>query len=267
MKIKKILFFCFIILLFSFSSKHIFANEEEDYLFQQEKYQQDYKNFTTARDKYLKYQTLTAKDEAIKTVKSLINQRNKTLRTYFLALKIKLKTTPGIVNSDQREKLISNLDKEISWLIDQDEQAKSLTNPSLDDLFIISDRFEAKKDIFERLSYQSLTAILLGKTSNLHTKSIAINDLLIDKVNQLEASKSAKFKGWLREVQNENYLSQKQIEEVSSQELLLAKKKGQRLKKIYFTVQTILEKAKGYLKQALSFQEEIYSHFNDGKGI
>ena len=71
-------------------TKFVFAfREMEDYLFQYEKYQEVYDQFTTSRDKFLKYEILSVREQAIEAVKKLLLQRNQTLRTYFLVLKYK----------------------------------------------------------------------------------------------------------------------------------------------------------------------------------
>lgn len=260
---KKILFYFSFLLLFACFLTPVFAAQPiDDYLFQYEKYRQVYQEFTTARDKYLQYQTLSSKDEAIGATKKMIGQRNKSLAIYFLTLKWKLSTTPGVAGSEHRNNLISQLDKEITWLDDQNEQLEQLANPSLDDLFIISDRFEDKRVAFKVLSYQSLAAILLGKTRNLQSESVAIKTLLTDEVNQMEATKAAQFKGWLTEVENKNYLSQKEIEMAESQQESLAKKREKQLVSIYSKIQLSLERAKEYLNQAFLFQKEILNSFN-----
>lgn len=260
----KLLILLFTIYCLLFTDSVFAARELEDYLFQYERYREIYKDFVTARDKYLKYKTLSSKGEVVEATKNLVNQRNEALRTYFLALKWKLKTTPGVVGSERRASLISQLDKEIIWLENQNDQIKSLPHPSLDDIFIISDRFEDKRDYFISLSYQSLTAVLLGKARDLRSDSIAITTLLTERVGEMESTKAAQLKDWLREVENKNYLAQKEIEVAESQQELLKKKKKERqLAAVYSQVQLNLEKSREYLSQAFSFQKEIYNFFNN----
>ena len=144
------------LVLFISQASFVWAQKEiEDYFFQYEKYRNVYNDFVTAKEAYLKYQTLTSKDEAIETTQKLIDQRYQALRTYFLALKSKLRTAPGVVGADYREQLISQLDKEINWLENQKGEVNGLSKPSLDDLFVISDRFEDKSEEIKSLSYQS----------------------------------------------------------------------------------------------------------------
>lgn len=232
----------------------------DDYLYQYEQYQKTYQEFTSSRDQYLKYQTLTSQDEAIEATKKIILQRNQVLRAYFLALQWKLRTTSGLVGSSKQEDLISLLDKEITWLEKETEQINRLANPSLNDLFVISDRLEAKSNQLKSLSYQSLSLILIGKMKNLQADSISLTTLLSDQISSIEATKSAELKEWLKEVENKNYLSQKEIELAQqNQELLAKKSKETELPVIYKQIQTNLEKSQEYLNQALTFQKEIYN--------
>jgi len=153
---KKTLFLLFTIICLLFT-KLAFANQTlDDYLFQEEEYKKSYNEFKTSRDKYLKYKALTAKDSALESTKALIVKRNETLRAYFLALKDKLKNTPGIVETQKDDGLLAQLDQKVVWLEEESEEVKSLYTPSIEDLFILSDRIEDKEAESKNLGYQVL---------------------------------------------------------------------------------------------------------------
>ena len=232
--------------------------EIEDYLFQLEKYREEYQDFSQARDKYLKYKTLKSKNQAVEKTNNLLVRRGRTLRAYFLALIWKLRSTPGIGGEDYRQRLVSLLDKEVNWLANQNEQLKNLPHPALEDLFVISDRFEDKETFFQQLSYRALVIILTGKVRHLHSESVAITNLLADQISQVpEATKAGELRNWLRELENKNYLAQKEIEIAESQQEELTKKKEPQLSKIYFQIKLNLERSKEYLNQAALFEKEI----------
>lgn len=261
---KKILFACLLLILASgFALKAVFASQEtDDYSYQSEQYQQVYKEFTVARDSYLKYQTLESKETAITATKNLILKRNDLIRAYYLALKWKLRSTPGVVSTERQSQLISQLDQQVIWLENESKQVQALDNPSLDDLFILSDRVENKKIDFSLLSYQSLFAIMLGKANNIQTESVGLTSLLSDKVNRLDATSAGQLKEWIKTVENTNYSSQQEIETAEAKyEALTKERREDRFIQLYGELQTTLDKFKNLLTQALGFQEEINNSF------
>jgi hypothetical protein len=261
---KKILFACLLLILASgFTLKAVFASQEtDDYSYQYEQYQQVYKEFTVARDSYLKYQTLQSKDTAITATKNLILKRNDAIRAYFLALKWKLRSTPGVVSTERQAQLISQLDQQVIWLENESKQVQALANPTLDDLFILSDRVENKKDDLNLLSYQSLFTVLLGKANSLQTESVGLTSLLADKVSRVDATAAGQLKEWVKAVENTNYASQKEIETAEAKyEALTKERREDRFIQLYRELQTTLDKFKNLLTQALGFQEEINNSF------
>lgn len=237
-----------------------FASQEiDDYFFQYEQYRKTYDEFKIDRDKYLTYQTLESQIQAISSARKLIIQRSNTLRAYFLALKLRLRTAPGLVNIAYKESLISSLDKEIIWLESQNSQLEVLTTPSLNDLFIISDRVESREETFDLLTYRSLSLVLLGKARVLQSESVSLTNLLSDEIDKLEATKAAQFRNWQPGLENKNYLSQKEIEKAESYQDELKKEKDKApLMSLYSSIQNGLKKVKEYLSQALVLQQEIY---------
>ena len=258
-KKKLILLFTVYCLLFT---KFAFAfREMEDYLFQYEKYREIYDQFTVSRDKFLKYEILSVREQAIEALKKLLLQRNQTLRTYFLVLKYKLRNTPGVVGNQIDDNLIGQLDKKIIWFEEESEEVENFSNPSLNDLFILSDRIEAKEKEFVQIAYQSLGEVILGKIRSLQQESVAITTLLKDEVSESEsATQSAQLNLWLKEVDVKNYLARKEIEAAEINLWNLRGTRGLVQMKIHFNNLKIdTEDARIQLKQAYSFQDEIYS--------
>jgi len=265
MKNSKLLILLFTIYCLLFT-KVVFAfREMDDYLFQSEKYREDYDQFTVSRDKFLTYKILSARKQAIDATKRLLLQRNQVLRTYFLALKQRLRTAAGVIEADTKESLISQLDKKIIWIEEEDEEIENLSTPSLDDLFILSDRIEDKNEELKGLSYQSLSEIVLGKIRSLQQESVAATALLKEQVfKDKTATQAAQLNLWLKEVSVKNYLAQKEIEaaEVNLWKLKGANKEKDMVK--HFNNLCIdADDAKIYLGQALSFQKEILTQLNN----
>ncbi len=240
------------------------GNELDDYLFQYEKYQQVHDDFVLARDKFLKYQVLNIREQAAEATKNFLLQRNQVLRTYFLLLENKFRTTSGVISSEQKESLVSQLDKEIIWLEEESEEVQNTSNPDLEDLFILSDRIEDKEQGIKRLSYQSRAEILLGKIRTLQQESIGITTLLKDDVFQKKsATKAAQLDLWLKEVSVQNYLAQKEIEaaEINLWKLKEANQEPDMLKN-FDNLKIDINDAKIYLNKAVAFQIEIVAELN-----
>jgi hypothetical protein len=239
----------------------VFGQQQmEDYLYQYDKYRESHDDFTVAKDKYIQYKTLQAKDESIAATKALILQRYQVLRAYFLALKSKLNATPSVVGLEYRAELLSRLDREINWFENQAQEVSQVKNPSLDDLFILSDRLEDKEEDLKSISYQILSTVLLGKLRNLYAESVVIKDNLAFQINSADdATRAAEMEYWLREVENKNYFVQKEIETAEGIQIVLkAKTREQQMVKEYQELKKVLENAKKYLNEAFSFEKEIY---------
>lgn len=244
-------------------SRSVFAQKEyDDYNFQYQNYQQAYQSFTLSRDAYIKFQTLQSREEAISATKKFIIQRNDVLRSYFLALKLKLRTTPGVVSTQRQADLVSSLDKEVIWLENENNQVNGLNSPALDDLFIYSDHLESRKEDLLLLAYQSLATILVGKANALQAESVGIGTLLGDRINKYQATGSAQLKEWLRAVDNQNYLSQREIETAETKyNTFGVEKREDRMVQIYAEIQNTLETFRTNITQSVGFQKEINAFF------
>lgn len=265
-KIKLLLILILFIIHYSSFITPVFAQREvEDYLYQSEKYRQIYTEFVSARDKFLKYTSLSSKKEAEKLTWQMLAQRAETLRTYMLALRYKLRSTLGVVAIKDKAGLSSSLDRESIWLAAHKKEIEQIDNPTLDELFEISDRLEDKNSDLMTLSYETLAAVLLGKERDLQSQSVSIANLLNDRIDQVAlATQTAVLRQWLEEVKNKNYFSQKKIE-TSEEELSNLKKtnSARQLLKSFNLIQKNLEDSKYFLNQALSYQKEIFEKLKD----
>jgi hypothetical protein len=229
----------------------------EDYIYQYEKYGKVYDNFKLSRDKYKTYDVLSSRNEAVEAARALILQRNQVLRTWLLALKNKVRNTPGVVEVDGG--LFGQMDRQIVWLEENSEEISSLQTPSFEDLFVLSDRVEEKEAEFMRSGYQTLAEVLLGKIRTLNSESVALTTLLSEEISKSEnATRAAELDLWLKEVRVKNYLAGKEIEaaEINLANLKSTSRVGS-LKNYYTNLKIDVDDTKLYLEQALSYQKEI----------
>ncbi|HUV47181.1 MAG TPA: hypothetical protein VMW29_03540 [Candidatus Bathyarchaeia archaeon] len=258
---KKFLIFLFIFLFIGlFTHRALAGRELEDYLYQYEKYSEVYKNFSTSRDKFLKYKVLNIRQEATQVLSQFLLQRNQVLRTYFLLLKYRLRTDPGVITLQAKDELVSQLDKRIIWLEEQDEEIKKLVTPDFEDLFVISDRIEDKNEELLQLGYKSLSEMILAKIRSLQQESVAAASLLQDEISSKKtATQAAQLDLWLKEINVKNYLAQKEIEAAEINLWNLNSTSDESSMVTYFTNLKIdAEDAKIFLMQANSYQKEIY---------
>jgi len=235
-------------------------NELTDYQFQYEQYRRLYPQFTTARDKYLQFETLVAQEEAIGLTQQILIQRAQAMRTHFLLLRRNLSQAPEIV-TEVRTSMGSSLDAEVEWLDDHMADLRALSTPTLGQLFEISDRFERKEKDYRSLSYEVLARILLGKVKQLQAEAVAINFLLDDYLSRQEGDDQTviMLKNWLTESGNSIYQSQKSIENAEAvlEKVIKAKGDSKRTVSEFSNMQSELEAGRQHLLKIAGYQKEI----------
>lgn len=259
MKFKNFLII-FLLLFFNFVSYGFAGDSLKDFNYQYEQYHKIYDQFLIARDRFLKYRVLNSQEEAIKSLKNLLLQRNQTLRTYYLALMDKIRKTPGIVSQTTNSSLLSRLDKKVLWLEDQNRELNQLNTPAFEDLFIISDRIETEKDLLINLGYEALGEMILGKIRSLHQDSVTLTSLIKEELNKYQqATNSARLNLWLKEVEVKNYLAAKEIEagEINLWNLKSKQDINSALKD-FENIKIDALDAKIQLTQGLGYLKEIY---------
>ena len=260
-------FLTFLLLMVSlwFPFKTAFAQVETDYLFQYEEYRTAYNNFLVARDKYLKYKTLTARDEALEKTKKIILQRDEVLRTYFIALRTKI-TTATISPLTLKDETLKKIDEETKWLEQHKEKANNTPFANYQQLFSLSSELESKQLTIYKLIYQSLTLINLEKNQSLQQDTVFLWEALNDEV---EASSGADLQGklvpWLTATKEKNRLAEQQTN-LSKDKLdeLNKIEKLEELVKIYNQIESFLDTGIKYLKESFSYQKEIFSLLTNG---
>lgn len=234
-------------------------SELADYQFQYEQYRNIYPQFTSARDKYLQFQTLASKEEAILNTKQILIQRAQVMRAHLLLLKNRLSQAPEIV-SEARTRLSTSLDTEIEWLDGHMKELNLLSSPTLGELFEISDRFERREKDYRLLSYETLSRILVGNIRQMQTDTVGISVQLDDYLLQRKGSDSSKLlENWLDEAKNSIYWSQKGIEKAEEAIVEMTRYKGDSKETVrqFSKIQLELEGSKQWLIKVTGFQKEI----------
>jgi hypothetical protein len=258
--IKKLVLIIFVIFLLPLSVRaedFDFNRAFSDYLYSFDLYLQVYQEYISARDSFLQYKTLTSKTNAFQKTLRMAQARDETVRTYLIALRMKLEETPG-VSLSEKNVFSLRLDNEVAWFLNHKEELSSAG--SLEDLIELAHRAEEKyQKETEVLIYQTLHKILVGKENNLAEKINKQITALKEKLREIkEKGEDVSLQErWLLETEKrlrrfEEKISDS-VKKMEELEKSIFRDKGQ----TYREAQLSLEEAHQYLKEANRYLKEI----------
>lgn len=227
-----------------------------DYVYNLDLYRQAHSEYTLARSSYLQGQTLAQGEKTKEKTAAMLVARDEVVRTYLTAIRMKLKETSGVENSE-RELFFSLIDTEISWFEGHKDKISSAA--SLDDLVKDSNEARTRYESTELVIYKALTTISNGKInffqSRMKTSLIDIK-AKVTEVRQNGDKKTDAIERWILEVEERTQrASEKQIEAIGIINKLknADKDKGS----AYSKAQVSLSLAGQYLKEANSYMLQI----------
>lgn len=254
------IFFCFLVFsFFSFSvslaQNFTFDQAYKDYVYNYNLYRDSHLKYISSRGEYLSYKTLNAETKALEATREMLQKRAEALRTYLIALRLKLVETTGITNY-QQNLIFVKLDSELGWLTAHKD---SLSSPgSLADLVKVSGELEQKYPSLEVLIYQALGTILAGKENSLRERISQQTKKTEEKLVQIkkEGENVDKLERWLLETRRKITISE---EKQGSAEAMIKKIKenDSDKRRLFNEAQFAFEEANQYLKEAVSFLNEI----------
>jgi len=228
-----------------------------DYLYNFDLYRQSYQEYIFAKESFLQYKTLTSKTNAFQKTLKMAQARDETIRTYLIALRMKLKEVEGLFSAEQNLFNLK-LENEANWYLAHRDELSSAG--SLEDLLELTDRAEERyRKETEVLIYQTLYKILVGKENNSLEK---INAQIVSLKNKLKEIKErgedvSLEERWLLETEKRLRRFEEKIsasfEKMEEMEKSSFRDRGQ----IYRESQLILEEAHQYLKEANRYLREI----------
>lgn len=240
-----------------------FDSAYQEYSLGIEGYNKAHGEYVLARSQYIKFQTLTSKNNAKDATLVMLQTRDEVLITYIKTLKEKLKDTKGIPDATREASLV-RLDNEMNWFTDHKDKLTSAG--SLEDLVADSDEASKKYETMDPLIYEILTIIASGKINGFRDR---LNDNFTqvrEKVNNIREEEDDKYKfstrklevidRWIFETENRITRSQeKQAEsEVFVEQLAGLDKKGSTQ---YGKAVAKLGESQQYLREASLFVREI----------
>ena len=236
-----------------------------DYLYNFDLYRQAYQEYISARDSFLQYKTLTSKTNAFQKTFKMTQARDETVRTYLIALRMKLEETPGISLSE-KSVFSLRLDNEIAWFLNHKEELSSAG--SLEDLVELASKAEERyQQETEILIYQTLHKILVGKENNLAEKINTQIAALKDKLKEIkEKGKDVSLpERWLLETEKRLSRFEEKVSVSFEKMEKMEKNVFEDKKQTYREAQLSLEEAHQYLKEANRYLREIIREVKTGE--
>jgi hypothetical protein len=247
---------CFFSLFsFAFAQELNFDRAYGDYVYNYNLYRESYNTYLTARETFLKYKTLTSKNEALGKTKEMLQKQDEVIKTYLTALRVKLTENPGL-SSDEQNILFSNLDNEVQWFRQHQEEI-NLAN-TLEEIISLSEKSKEQYQKTEVLIYETLGAIFTSKEISLREEISQKIKSLKEKIGEirLKGDKNTSLaEHWLLEA--ENRLTQSQEKQFEAQQNLSKIKSSLSKTRVYNEAQSSLEESHQLLKEANSYLKEI----------
>lgn len=253
-----LLFSFFLLPQKSYSEEKTFdANQAyQDFLYNYNLYRQSYSEYTIAKESYLKYQTLTSKNEALQKTSQMLKNQDEVVKTYLTALRLKLMEASGNAGYEQNT-LYTKIDNEITWYKNHQENLNSAG--TIEDLIALASKGGNEYEETEILIYQTLGAILNGKENVFYGKINQNIKTLKEKIGEIRTKgdkNTSLSERWLLEA--ENRLTRSQEKQLSAQNLLTQIKTNDSNKlKSYNEAQFTIQESHQYLKEANSYLKEV----------
>jgi hypothetical protein len=270
---KKIFGFLIIFVIAFFIPLNALAQEEplfdfskayQDYLYNLNLYRDSYQEFSSAKEQYSTYKTLTAKTLVLEQTINMLQKRDETLKTYLTALRLKLAQSTGILNYEQNLLYLS-LDNQVVWLNNHKESLISVA--SLEDVLEKSAIAEDQFPEIEILAYKALILDLSGQErkvlENIELQIQSAKEIL-KKVKNDNQKNTEIIERWLLEAENKKTLGNEKI--LLAKTTINSLKINERDKKgVYLEAQKLIKEGHQYLKEANSYLLEIVNEIKENE--
>lgn len=260
--------------IFSFSSLITFAQEisnigdiefkkeQEDYLFQFNKYNIALEQYDTAKKAYEKHGTINSQQEAIAKTKQVLIYRAEALRSYLQVIKVILdqQTSLDIFLKNAQFGKIEATQSFLNTHKQNIERSLSITEVNSE-----SARLEREATSIDDLAYETLSVILIGRTQDLEKRErVMIEDVerrdnLPDDI-KLGISEAKKKLTEIRLVNEETIQMVHEYQEAKTSKSRLARKKASSL---YRDIKKEIVSAKEILKEVAIIINEMKGKLGD----
>lgn len=210
-----------------------FERDFQEYTLSLEEYDNAHGAYILARSQFLRFGTLTSRNNAKDATKNMLAARDEVVIRYSTAIGSRLREVSG-VNQDTKDRISNELAEEIVWFEDHKNSLEGAG--SLEDLFDDSDDARRRFNSLGPVIYEPLAQVPYGRVSRFHER-LTENFLAIkDKVNeirneereeyQLSARKLESIDGWIFETEERIVRSEEKLVEVGDIVAVIPRQEG-----------------------------------------
>jgi len=235
-----------------------FNRSFQEYRNRVEEYEAAHDEYELARSQYLKFNTLTAKANALAKTKSMLEQRDNVIIAYLDLQKTRLDENKG-VETAKKEEIFTQVEGEKQWFADH--KAKISSAESLDDLIDRSNETRDKYKLMEGFIYTTLFTLSDGRINDYQAR---LNDIFSETKQKMEIIKNEKrdeYKFSDRKIDIiERWIAEAESRAGKSEEnQLKAQEWAERIVNLgtYNVAINFLEDARSYTKESTSYIKEI----------
>ena len=233
-----------------------FSRAYQDYLYTTGQYRKSHQDYIIAKQSYLSYKTLSAKNQCQEKTSQMLKLRDETIRTYLTALRLKLSELTKILVYEQNMAYLK-LESEISWY--SKHQDKITSAASLEDLLQASEETQQRYKETEVLAFQTLGMILSYKEESFQAKIEEGLSSLNEKISQIRTDgkkDTTKVERWLLDAQNK--ITRAKEKRLSARQIINKMKSSDQDKiKTFDSFLSIIAECHQYLKETNSYLKEI----------
>lgn len=230
----------------------------QDYLAQYDTYRKNSSDFQTAKNEYLKFQSLTSQTAALDKTKQLLAQRDTLFITYLLVLSDKLDENPGVSPSD-KQKYQQLLASESAFLSSHLKQAPGTT--SLDDTIALSGPFESHYKTLYLTIKKVLAVLTLGQLTALDTSYQSLiasaQSIIATNASTIPAAKTTIINQWVDQIQKKQQAYETQYASLVSAVSSLDGYSTSEIDQKYSDILKGATTARGYISDGASYLGEL----------
>jgi hypothetical protein len=216
-------------------------------------YRNNERDFTIAKEQFIKLQTLNSLEDAVRSTQKVMISRAEVLETYFGMVKLSLTNTQGLDQKVKGEQLVK-----IDLLLDTLKLHRVQVESSLDRKKIgqmVIKFAEIQPDI-ERITYESLSLIAFGEMQGVYNDTVGVKNEVkayVDK-NETNALRLAEKKRGIDEITTNLVTVKAQLDKINGQ---ISETRTQKTQSFYSQVTEDLSAVYGGLSRAQSYLTEV----------
>ncbi len=223
-----------------------FNQAYSDYITQYNIYRSSLSEHQSNRNKYLTYQTLTSQTDALASAKIFLQNRDRTLISYFKLL----------LERNDNENLKKLINDEVNFYQDHQTSIEAVGN--LNDAVEISGKAKTHYPLTESIARKTIANILIGKLRNFYERQGNLED------NFKQQISNTNLERWIVSLDSKRVLALQKLTEAQTLTDQLEPKSSDELSRDFGKITLLLNDANQYLKEGNSYLVEIKDELKYG---